>query len=66
MRSRPVDMRTESATRKEIIDLRLTEAGWCVADRTQVIEEYFVSPPNHGGEVAKPGLEPFSNYRRLF
>lgn len=36
-------MPTESATRKEIIDLRLKEAGWNVADRTQVIAEFLVS-----------------------
>lgn len=37
-------MPTESATRKETIDCRLQEAGWNVADRTQVIEEFLVSP----------------------
>ena len=37
-------MPTESTTRKEIIDIRLKEAGWNVADRTQVIEEFFVRP----------------------
>jgi len=31
-------MSSESATRKEIIDLRLKDAGWDVSDRTQVIE----------------------------
>ncbi|MBN9483997.1 MAG: restriction endonuclease subunit R [Bacteroidetes bacterium 43-93] len=33
-------MGTEKHTRKEIIDKRLSEAGWSVSDRTQVIEEY--------------------------
>jgi type I restriction enzyme R subunit len=47
-------MPSESATRKEIIDLRLKEAGWNVADRTQVIEEFFVPPCNEGGSVASP------------
>lgn len=36
-------MPTESRTRKEIIDIRLKEAEWDVADRTQVIAEFFVS-----------------------
>lgn len=33
-------MKTENLTRKEIIDNRLRKAGWNVADRTQVIEEF--------------------------
>ena len=33
-------MKTESQTRKEIIDNRLKQAGWNVSDRTQVIEEF--------------------------
>ena len=33
-------MKNEKLTRKEIIDHRLQEAGWNVADRTQVIEEF--------------------------
>ena len=33
-------MKNEKLTRKEIIDTRLKEAGWNVADRTQVIEEF--------------------------
>jgi len=36
-------MSSEAQLRKEIIDLRLKEAGWNVSDRTQVIEEFFVS-----------------------
>jgi type I restriction enzyme R subunit len=32
--------KTESQTRKEIIDSKLAEAGWNVGDRTQVIEEH--------------------------
>jgi type I restriction enzyme R subunit len=64
-------MRTESATRKEIIDLRLKEAGWVVADRTQVIKEYFVSPvggaPNTANPVSREnlsteGFREFSDY----
>jgi len=48
-------MPTESTTRKEIIDFRLKEAGWNVVDRTQVIEEFFVSP-DEGGRAASPVL----------
>lgn len=33
-------MKNEAQTRKEIIDLRLKQAGWNVSDRTQVIEEF--------------------------
>ena len=53
-------MRPESATRKEIIDVRLREAGWSVSDRTQVIEEYFVSPLGDGADVTEPVLSEIS------
>jgi type I restriction enzyme, R subunit len=33
-------MKSESQTRKEIIDRRLKQAGWKVTDRTQVVEEF--------------------------
>jgi len=33
-------VKNEKLTRKEIIDLRLKQAGWNVTDRTQVIEEF--------------------------
>jgi type I restriction enzyme R subunit len=36
-------MSLESTTRKEIIDFHLKAAGWDVADRTRVIEEFFIS-----------------------
>jgi len=36
----------EKQTRKEIIDTRLQQAGWNVADRTQVVEEFFVPTTN--------------------
>lgn len=36
-------MKNEKLTRKEIIDNRLKQAGWNVADRTQVIEEFFIT-----------------------
>ena len=49
-------MLPESATRKEIIDLRLKEAGWNVTDPTQVIEEFFVPPGNDEGCAASPVL----------
>lgn len=49
-------MPTESATRKEIIDFRLKVAGWNVADRTQVIEEFFVSPLGDGANATSPVL----------
>jgi type I restriction enzyme R subunit len=64
-------MTSEATTRKEIIDSRLKEAGWNVADRTQVFEEYFVSPLENGnGEasftssegVPKNGPREFSDY----
>jgi Transposase IS116/IS110/IS902 family/Type III restriction enzyme, res subunit/Type I restriction enzyme R protein N terminus (HSDR_N) len=50
-------MPSESQTRKEVIDVRLKDAGWDVSDRTQVIEEFvsqtsgFVlreDPPSYG------------------
>lgn len=36
-------MKNEHLTRKEIIDNRLKQAGWNVSDRTQVVEEFFIS-----------------------
>jgi type I restriction enzyme, R subunit len=33
-------LKTETQTRKEIIDNRLKQSGWIVSDRTQVIEEF--------------------------
>lgn len=58
-------MPTESATRKEIIDSRLNEAEWNIADRTQVIEEYFVSLAGDSASVTAPALRSsreFSDY----
>ena len=40
-------MKNEKRTRKEIIDTRLKQAGWNVSDRTQVIEEFFISVENN-------------------
>jgi len=58
-------MPTESATRKEIIDSRLNEAGWNIADRTQVIEEYFVSPAGDSASVPFENLV-FAAQRRFY
>ena len=33
-------MKSEKHTRKELIDIQLQQAGWNVADRSQVVEEY--------------------------
>jgi type I restriction enzyme R subunit len=63
-------MASESATRKEVIDLRLKKAGWDVLDRTQVIEEFFSNPSSLGqgaGSVIREepenyGLREFSDY----
>ncbi len=33
-------MKSEKHTRKQLIDIQLTQAGWDIADRSQVIEEY--------------------------
>ncbi len=47
--------KTESQTRKDIIDNLLADAGWDVADRSRVVEEYDieVSPER----MKEPGLE---------
>lgn len=49
----------------EIIDHRLKDAGWNVSDRTQVIEEFFVSQDSSRGlkaELAIYGTREFSDY----
>lgn len=53
-------MKNEKLTRKEIIDKRLKQAGWNVSDRTQVIEEFFISMENN---VVN---EPLSTYGNKF
>lgn len=56
-------MKNEKLTRKEIIDNRLKQAGWNVADRTQVIEEFFISVENN--VVSEPSTSynsEFSDY----
>jgi len=40
-------VKNEKLTRKEIIDNRLKQAGWNVTNRTQVIEEFFISVENN-------------------
>lgn len=40
-------MSNEKQTRKEIIDNRLKQAGWNIDDRTQVIEEFFITKENN-------------------
>ena len=58
-----VKMSTEFATRKEIIDIRLKEAGWNVADPTQVSKEFFVSPTANESRAPSPAAgEKFSSY----
>ncbi|MBS1561144.1 MAG: DEAD/DEAH box helicase family protein [Bacteroidetes bacterium] len=57
-------MTTEQMTRKEIIDLRLKDAGWSVSDRTQVIEEYFVSQGD-SGSVLREGPAPYGSLREF-
>jgi type I restriction enzyme R subunit len=51
-------MKTEHHTRKEIIDKKLVSAGWNVADRSQVIEEFDI-------EVGLPDgvCEPLTPYQ---
>ncbi len=51
-------MKNEKLTRKEIIDIRLKEAGWDVMDRTQVIEEYDI----HVSIVEEP-TSPYSGHQ---
>ncbi|MGA2823277.1 MAG: DEAD/DEAH box helicase family protein [Bacteroidales bacterium] len=48
-------MKNEKLTRKEIIDIRLKQAGWNVIDRTQVIEEFdIIVDPNLAKEEPTP------------
>ncbi|MEJ7823089.1 MAG: DEAD/DEAH box helicase family protein, partial [Chitinophagaceae bacterium] len=56
-------MSNEKLTRKEIIDNRLKQAGWNVSDRTQVIEEFFISVENNiVNEPATTYSAEFSDY----
>ncbi|WP_334186770.1 type I restriction endonuclease subunit R [Noviherbaspirillum sp.] len=49
-------MPTESSTRKEFIDIRLKEAGWNVSNRTQVVQEFFVSRIGEKDSAANPNF----------
>lgn len=51
-------MKTEKLTRKEIIDQRLKQAGWNVADRTQVVEEFDI----HINVAAEP-VTPYAGHQ---
>jgi type I restriction enzyme R subunit len=57
-------LRNEKLTRKEIIDTRLKQAGWNVADRTHVIEEFdIIVDDNLVQEAATPYAgHQFSDY----
>lgn len=45
-------MNNEKQTRQQLIDHRLQQAGWNVADRTQVVQEFFV--PVNTNELNEP------------
>jgi len=49
-------LKTEKETRKDIIDKKLSQAGWKVNDRTQVLEEFEieVGPRNETREPSSP------------
>ncbi len=55
-------MKNEHQTRKEIIDHRLQEAGWNVADRTQVIEEFDIIPGGVDDPMVPYAGHQFSDY----
>jgi type I restriction enzyme R subunit len=58
-------VKSERATRKEIIDKKLLQAGWKVDDRTQVVEEFDIeiTQPNEVRESVSPyGGHQFSDY----
>jgi len=59
-----IQLKTEKLTRKEIIDLRLKQAGWNVTDRTQVIEEFdIIVDKNKAEEASTPYAgHQFSDY----
>jgi type I restriction enzyme, R subunit len=53
-------LKTEKLTRKEIIDLRLKQAGWDVNDRTQVIEEFDIIVDLN---LVKEAIIPYSGHQ---
>jgi type I restriction enzyme, R subunit len=54
-------MKTEKHTRKEIIDKKLQSAGWNIADRSQVIEEFDIEVGLPEG-VSEP-LTPYQGHQ---
>ena len=52
--------KTESQTRKEIIDNRLQQVGWDVSDRAQVIEEFDIIVDKN---QAKEAFTPYSGHQ---
>lgn len=53
-------MKTENLTRKEIIDVRLKQAGWNVSDHTQVIEEFDIIVDKN---LAEKAPNPYSGHQ---
>ncbi len=53
-------MKTENLTRKEIIDVRLKQAGWNVADHTHVIEEFDILVDKN---LAEKAPTPYSSHQ---
>lgn len=54
------DLKTENLTRKEIIDVRLKQAGWNVSDHTQVIEEFDIIVDKN---LAEKAPNPYSGHQ---
>ncbi|WP_258931949.1 type I restriction endonuclease [Flavobacterium oreochromis] len=58
-------MKNENQTRKEIIDIRLKQAGWNINDLTQVVSEYTIQVPSKE-QVNEPhtpyGTNQYSDY----
>ncbi|MFK7079003.1 DEAD/DEAH box helicase family protein [Flavobacterium oreochromis] len=58
-------MKNENQTRKEIIDIRLKQAGWNINDLTQVVSEYTIQVPSQE-QVNEPhtpyGTNQYSDY----
>jgi len=53
-------LKTENLTRKEIIDVRLKQAGWNVSDHTQVIEEFDIIVDKN---LAEKAPNPYSGHQ---
>jgi len=58
-------MKTESETRKELIDTKLYAAGWDVNNHTQVSQEFDISVPLPD-EVSAPESKVYSVCRVSF